>query len=365
MEKNEKYWEDYTGLQKVKHDLLKRYLGGWFSILSRYNRRILYVDTHAGRGKHTKGEKGSPIVALERLLTHKMKDQILQGSEIIFIYFEIDKNNKIQLEKEVSLIGKLPKEVVVKVYNDDYEGVVSNILDSLEREGKNLAPSFFFIDPFGMDISMEVVKRILKNDKAEIMINFMSWRVDLSLNNPAHEKMLNKLYGSDVWKILKKIDEQEERKTEAIKLYIEILNVPFPLWIQMLDDNNKLKYTLIFATKHSAGNELMKQSAWAVLPTENFVAYEVNRPDVQYLFKEEPDLTQLKMKISDEFNDQNVSYNVILEFVNTKTIYIKKHLNKLVNELIKTGEIILVNETKFVTTHNPTLKVCINPTMAL
>lgn len=39
------YWQEYGQFQQVKHDLIKRYLGGWFPKLGTWAGRVLYVDT--------------------------------------------------------------------------------------------------------------------------------------------------------------------------------------------------------------------------------------------------------------------------------------------------------------------------------
>ena len=85
---NEDYWSDYTGLQHAKHQLLSKYLGGWFPILARFHGRVIYIDCHAGRGRHDTGQEGSPIIALERLLTHQLRPKILDSTEIHFVFFE-------------------------------------------------------------------------------------------------------------------------------------------------------------------------------------------------------------------------------------------------------------------------------------
>ena len=67
MTTDEKYWSSYDGLQLAKHTILKRYLGGWFPKLTSAYDRVLYVDCHAGRGRHNTGQEGSPILGLEDL----------------------------------------------------------------------------------------------------------------------------------------------------------------------------------------------------------------------------------------------------------------------------------------------------------
>ena len=90
---NPTYWESYSNLQHVKHELIRRYLGGWFPKLGSWARRVIYVDTHAGRGRHARGELGSPLVALKTLLSHSHLDRLLRSSEFVFYFIERDERN--------------------------------------------------------------------------------------------------------------------------------------------------------------------------------------------------------------------------------------------------------------------------------
>jgi hypothetical protein len=40
----------------------------------------VYLDTHAGRGKHVSGQTGSPVVAIDTFLSHAYRDRILEKS---------------------------------------------------------------------------------------------------------------------------------------------------------------------------------------------------------------------------------------------------------------------------------------------
>lgn len=81
---NPAYWAEYSNLQKTKHDLIRCYLGGWFAKLGSWAGRVLYFDTHAGRGKHLSGELGSPLVALTTLLKHTARERLLQKCTFSF-----------------------------------------------------------------------------------------------------------------------------------------------------------------------------------------------------------------------------------------------------------------------------------------
>jgi len=63
---NAEYWVEYSNLQHVKHELIRHYLNGWFPKMTLGPvgcKRLLYIDTHAGRGRHLQGQLGSPLVA--------------------------------------------------------------------------------------------------------------------------------------------------------------------------------------------------------------------------------------------------------------------------------------------------------------
>ena len=50
------YWSEYSNLQRVKHALIHDYLNGWLPKLTLGGAdRVVYLDTHAGRGMHLRG----------------------------------------------------------------------------------------------------------------------------------------------------------------------------------------------------------------------------------------------------------------------------------------------------------------------
>src|SRR5512145_2006776 len=65
----------------VKHELIRCYLNGWYPKLGAWARRVLYVDTHAGRGRYESGDPGSPVLALQTLLRHSYREKLLNASE--------------------------------------------------------------------------------------------------------------------------------------------------------------------------------------------------------------------------------------------------------------------------------------------
>jgi three-Cys-motif partner protein len=118
VDEHPEYWQEYTNLQHVKHALLRRYLGGWFPILSKWHGRVIYIDCHAGRGLHASGQPGSPLVALKTLITHHHLPRILQSAEVCFLFIERDSTNKKELEAHLAT-HPLPAKIKVEVACED------------------------------------------------------------------------------------------------------------------------------------------------------------------------------------------------------------------------------------------------------
>lgn len=94
---NPEYWGDYSKLQRVKHQFIREYLKGWLPKLTLGPtgcRRLLYIDTHAGRGKHQTGHLGSPLVALTTLLEHTSRSQMLRNTEVRYYFIEGDEETR-------------------------------------------------------------------------------------------------------------------------------------------------------------------------------------------------------------------------------------------------------------------------------
>ena len=339
LDSHKAYWNDYDGLQRSKHRVLKRYLGGWYPILASSNERILYLDTHAGRGRHKYGEEGSPLVAVNTLINHQYKDKILRNAEVNFILFEIDERNCALLKGEIDKLRPLPKNI--NIYDpicSDFASELKTLLDDMEKEDAKLAPSFAFIDPFGFGIPIDLVNRVLNFRACEVFINFMYRYIDMAMKNQVQENNMKMLFGTEEWRLLVNIEEPEERREQTCKLYVSQLNAKFISKIEMYGKHNQLKYILFHATNHSKGWWLMKEAIWYAIPDGSFRAYEKDRGEQFVLLKPEPDLTSFRAYVSEIFQGKNVHYGEIYNWMeDNRIMYLEKHLRSILKQLQKEG----------------------------
>lgn len=312
---DKEYWSSYTALQAAKHQLLKHYLGGWFPILASFNGRVLYVDCHAGKGRHTHGEEGSPLIALSTLLNHSSKDRILRKCEVWFVFMELNEQHVESLKHELAALGTLPPRIIAKVAGDDYEAVLERTLTELSRGRRNLAPSFFFVDPYGFKLRMDLMRRLLSEPRSELLINFMVRWIDMAITLPAHDENMDRLFGTPEWRRLRDIPDPDERYREMITLYTRSLGCSHCSVLEMRGEHNERKYSLIHATNHPRGRELMKSVMWKVTPDGSFTIFQSDDPRQGVLIVPEPNLEQLEKAVLTAFGGRAVHYQKIHEWL--------------------------------------------------
>ena len=68
-----------------KHRVLREYLKAWLPILGQTQGRIIFLDGFAGPGEYERGEKGSPIIALNAFLEHSARNKMTAEVKFVFI----------------------------------------------------------------------------------------------------------------------------------------------------------------------------------------------------------------------------------------------------------------------------------------
>lgn len=333
---DEAYWCAYDGLQAAKHTILRRYLGGWYPILGKWHGRIAYIDCCAGRGRHLTGQAGSPLLALQELLNHRMRDRILSRSEVVFLFLEGDEHNAESLRAELEALGRLPVRIRVAIKCEDFDRELRSVLNSIRSEGVTIAPTFAFIDPYGFKISMATLNDLLSFPRTEILLNFMYRYVVMAMARPGQEANLNSLFGGPEWRGLSELADHQERATGSISLFGAQLRARFVTHMHMMGANDALKYVMLHATNHEAGRDLMKDAMWAVAPDGGFKAFERNNPEQQVLLMPQPDLSPLKNALWERFGGKTVRMQEIYDWLRGE-LYLKAHLHTVLRKGRKDG----------------------------
>lgn len=321
---------------KGKHLVLRNYLDAWLPIVGRYNRRILFIDGFAGPGKYQDGEEGSPLIALNAFCEHSAREKI--SAEVVFIFIEKDERSANYLESLITpLRSGLPMNCSVDVINNKFDSTMNKIMDLLDEQEKNLAPSFIMVDPFGVsETPMAVIARILRNPKSEVFISFMYDYINRFRSNPTFAPHLDELFGGTEWRNGIEIEDSTERKQFYYSLYerkIRETGAKFVVHIDLFE-GNRLIYSIFFGTKHILGSDRMKQAIWKVAPFGDFTFRGAHTGQLT-LGLEEPDLDPLKDLILKQFIGKGwLGIDEIHEFVSSDdTDYHSGQYKKVLREL--------------------------------
>ena len=253
----------------AKLEIISRYLFLWFTIRSS-NPKLNYIDGFAGPGHYTNALKGSPIIALDvAKQVATSGDGKLRNTEIGFLFVEKNPDFAVNLKETVAAMS-LPPNFKWEVQPGSFEEKVGGLLEMFKKQGKLLAPTFAFIDPFGATgLPFAIVAEILKRQGCEVLLNLDSdgiSRLVTAQNIEKNQSHLDTLFGDSSWR--DELDPKSPKKlpSQVLALYKKKLKkiVPYVFAFAMNSRGGQLNYHLVFATHHPLGLEKMKDAMKAV-----------------------------------------------------------------------------------------------------
>jgi three-Cys-motif partner protein len=354
-------------------------------------RRLLYIDTHAGRGKHRNGELGSPLVALTTLLEHTFRDQMLQDTEVRFHFIERDEENATALRTE--LAGHpLPNNVFAEVESGDCFQIIENAIADMEKDGKLMAPAFVFVDPYNFKLPGKLLRRLLSYPKIELFVNVIWRELDMAIqqcrgdcapqvadtgpslfdvepdpeqelaaarsrecNRASLESTLNSVFDGDRWRIVT-AEGADRRAEQCADLFRQMTGAQWGTYLRMLD-NRRVRYFLLHLTKHPDGRDLMKECMWKVCPHGGFYASKSDNPRQMILLQPEPDFRPLHDWVVERLSASPKRWQNLTTEVREE-LWLGKHLNAVIRSMRKAGEIVADQHTgQFAQINNPRLRL--------
>jgi len=310
-----------------KHTILRRYWEAWLPIMTKFNKRVLYIDGFAGPGRYAGGEDGSPLIALKSARDHHARPK----SEVAFIFIEKDKkrfDHPLQTIEQIK--PTLPQNFRVHCVQGTFDDQMTEVLNGIDQQRAKLAPSLVFIDPFGFSHTpFRTVKRIMQSPRCEILITFMYEEINRFLAHPDHADTYDQLFGTDEWRAVLEIVEPNDRWRLIHDIYRDQLHragVEYVRSFEMLNQGNRTDYFLFFGTHNLLGLEKMKEAMWQVDPlgTFHFSDFtDANR--TMNLFSAEPDFEGLKRMLVGQFRRKDVSIENLTNFVLSDTPFLRTH----------------------------------------
>lgn len=138
---------------------------------------------------------------------------MLHNTEIHFNFIEADKQNVDSLKSELAGYS-LPKNVFADVHTGDCFQIIETAVSEMEKDGKQMAPAFIFVDPYGFKLPGVLLKKLLSYPKTELFVNVI-WR-ELNMAIQLGQGIGNQ-QTTDSGKSLFEDIEDPEQETQAAK----------------------------------------------------------------------------------------------------------------------------------------------------
>ena len=341
---------------KLKDEVLRKYLPPYLKKVNKLNKKIILIDSFAGPGIFDDGEKGSPMYICELA-----EEFVPNNYQALLVNQEITHHNKLnevlqkytQQKKAIALYGSA---------ND-----LLNLLHTIITD----QTLFLYLDPFGLKgTSFNTLEKYLCRNKfysTEILINLsIPTILRLSSLNAVAQKgitpiikgkhqVLNEALGGDYWKdfLLDTNLSTEVRIAKTIDEYCKRLNYYLPYVgscpVHEKTEFSKIKYSIIFASRHPDAQELMNdimykaynRHIWKSFSNDTLfgeIEWEDTIPDT-YFINLKQDIIEL-LHQNGKLPRETLWFNLVrLKFMR----YQKKDFNSVVNELISQGHLAFID----------------------
>jgi three-Cys-motif partner protein len=334
---------------EAKHHLLRLYLNAWLPILTSFHGQVTILDGFAGPGEYAGGEPGSPLIAIDAVLNHSHAP--LRNKQVHFIFIEADEKRYEHL-KALLASRTLPPNVKYTIKHGEFDGTLTDFLDDVEQRGQRLTPTFAFIDPFGYSHTpMSTISRLMKNERCEVLINFMHDFINrfLTFDNEANEGNYDRLFGTRSWRaIIEQKPNPKDRERQLHDLYQLQLQTAsgakYTRSFRMVNEHNHTEYYLFFGTNSLLGLDKMKQAMWKVDPTGTFSFSDLSNPDQPFLFSPVPEYYRLEALLQSRFSGKSVTMREIEEYIIADTPFCSNQYKiTVLKPMEQTGKIAIVN----------------------
>jgi three-Cys-motif partner protein len=342
----------YPAHTAAKHEILRRYLGAWLSILGRGKQgfrhpQLMLIDGFAGRGRYVEGEAGSPAIMFERAT------QVADDGLVEKVLIRCSEPNQTNFEhlKEVADTLVHPK-VKVRATKETFEELANKFIEWARRQ-KTCPPTFVMVDPYGVKgVRLQTIKELLEFDRVEVLLTFMVRDPARFLREENYEEPLTALFGGDAWKACEEADDRAEclmrQFRNVVMPNIAKYAVPFKVYE---DERKTVLYYLVHLTNNDLGMREMKKAMVKKSGEMTFFPITI-RPTDQLVFDvaEEAPYQVLQAWLQQEYAGQSLTFVDLLNDDYLKGHeWVEKHYRSAIkameNEDPPTVEIIRVDPT--------------------
>lgn len=309
--------------------------------MSQHNPRLVYLDGFAGPGTYSGDEYGSPLVAIKALIEHSQFRSFASGTEYVFAFWEADPERYEDLEYHLdayraSLGGSWPSGVKVLPRRKAFSDAATEVLAESARIKRDLAPTFAFVDPFGVTgLPMALLSRLAAFPKVELFVNMMMNTARRFASSGQIDESLGELFGTDDYKAAEgltgraRIDYLHELYGQQLRQRCGLTHVQS---FEMVNKGGHTSYFLYYGTHSLTGLRKMKEAMWKADPGGGY-NFSDRLAGQDVLFEGDGNAGVLRADLIRVFSGQTVSVETLEHHVLTNTPFRETHLRKVLGPL--------------------------------
>jgi three-Cys-motif partner protein len=330
----------YTEHSEAKHEILRRYLGAWLSILGhgragrRWNQLIL-VDGFAGRRRYLAGESGSPKIMFDRAV------QVVEDGHAKNVLIRCAEPNDANFQHLKEVCADLKHESVrIEPTKETFEDIGNRLADWAARRQASAPPIFVMVDPYGVrGVPLALLTRLMQIERLEILLTFMVRDPSRFLMEANYEQPMAVLFGGDSWRTC--IDEQNRPECLMLRFREIVLNgvakhaTPFRVFE---DERKSVLYYLVHLTNSDLGMREMKEAMVKKAGDMTFWPVTVRPPDqLELEVGEVNPYPSLQKWLTENYSRRTMTFEELLNEDYPKGVWIESHYRWAVLAMAKSN----------------------------
>jgi three-Cys-motif partner protein len=260
---------------KTKHLVLQEYIKNWVEVICGHGKhgakKVTLIDGFCGGGMYKNGDElweGSALRMI-RMVNEGLKtvQERKHWHKLDAKYIFIDNNQEhtdcLKLQLKNAGFEKYLHSGEIQIITNDFEKVLDNCIEEVRvRKGY----SFFFLDPFGLDITPAIVRKIISLGKSEVLLTHMlSGLVRILPGRDVKYKEFFKEFEADEY--YREIADQRDfiikqgyLRNQGLLLYRQEGNVEYAWTFAIMESLKSVLYYLIHLSSNPTALEVMKQT---------------------------------------------------------------------------------------------------------
>jgi three-Cys-motif partner protein len=341
------FFDESSDQSEVKRTIVSKYFDAWAGVIiphaKRQSKRIAYIDLFAGPGRYLDGTKSTPILILEKAISHPDMRTML-----VTLFNDKNSDHSQSLEKAIKEIKgiELLKYYPMVKNNEVGEDIVK------EFSKMKLVPTLFFIDPWGYKgLSLKLVNSVLKDWGCDCIFFFNYNRINMGLPNDIVREHMNALFEEERAETLRVKLLALEPEQRELTIIEELSNAliqyggKYVLPFRFRNDaGTRTSHYIFFVSKSFRGYGIMKDIMAKESSTfdQGVASFEYCSADERQplLFSFFRPLDQLEELLLTEYSGRTLSLNEIYVQHSVGRQYISKNYKEVLISMEKRGVIV-------------------------